>query len=197
MEKSCLLGTMFTCLFVLVTNTTNAAVLPLEGRLPATPGGTNYQAHYDPNLDITWAADSFMSGLGTWDEHMAWAAGLTIGGVSGWRLPSADVNGDGTVVDCFGGGVSGCADNEMGYLYWEEGITASISSYYWSGTVYLGPPSGVWDFAFGDGSQTIRAPNNVEFAWAVRTGDVPVPAAIWLFGSGLLGLIGIARRKAA
>ncbi len=28
-------------------------------------------------------------------------------------------------------------------------------------------------------------------------GPVPVPAAIWLFGSGLLGLIGIARRKAA
>jgi len=26
---------------------------------------------------------------------------------------------------------------------------------------------------------------------------VPVPAAVWLFGSGLLGLIGIARRKEA
>jgi hypothetical protein len=25
---------------------------------------------------------------------------------------------------------------------------------------------------------------------------VPVPAAVWLFGSGLLGLIGVARRKA-
>jgi hypothetical protein len=27
--------------------------------------------------------------------------------------------------------------------------------------------------------------------------DVPIPAAVWLFGSGLLGLIGIARRKKA
>jgi len=26
---------------------------------------------------------------------------------------------------------------------------------------------------------------------------VPVPAAVWLFGSGLLGLIGIARRNKA
>ncbi len=26
---------------------------------------------------------------------------------------------------------------------------------------------------------------------------VPVPAAVWLFGSGLLGLVGVARRKAA
>jgi len=26
---------------------------------------------------------------------------------------------------------------------------------------------------------------------------VPVPAAVWLFGSGLLGLVGVARRKKA
>ncbi|MGB5717515.1 MAG: VPLPA-CTERM sorting domain-containing protein [Gammaproteobacteria bacterium] len=26
---------------------------------------------------------------------------------------------------------------------------------------------------------------------------VPLPAAVWLFGSGLLGLIGIARRRSA
>ncbi|HFD32315.1 MAG TPA: VPLPA-CTERM sorting domain-containing protein [Gammaproteobacteria bacterium] len=38
------------------------------------------------------------------------------------------------------------------------------------------------------------------FGWAVQTGDVsavPVPAAAWLFGSGLLGLVGAARRKRA
>ena len=31
-----------------------------------------------------------------------------------------------------------------------------------------------------------------------RSGDVsavPVPAAVWLFGSGLMGLLGLARRK--
>jgi hypothetical protein len=27
------------------------------------------------------------------------------------------------------------------------------------------------------------------------TSPVPVPAAAWLFGSGLLGLVGIARRR--
>lgn len=31
----------------------------------------------------------------------------------------------------------------------------------------------------------------------VRNSAVPVPAAVWLFGSGILGLIGLARRKAA
>jgi len=33
--------------------------------------------------------------------------------------------------------------------------------------------------------------------WLVRDTVVPVPAAVWLFGSGLLGLIGVARRKKA
>jgi hypothetical protein len=38
------------------------------------------------------------------------------------------------------------------------------------------------------------------YAWAVRDGDVavsavPIPATIWLFSSGLIGLIGFARRK--
>lgn len=32
---------------------------------------------------------------------------------------------------------------------------------------------------------------------SVITAPVPVPAAVWLFGSGLLGLVGIARRKKA
>ena len=35
-------------------------------------------------------------------------------------------------------------------------------------------------------------------AWAVHSGDVsavPIPGAVWLFGSGLIGLLGLARRK--
>ena len=45
---------------------------------------------------------------------------------------------------------------------------------------------------------------NTEAQWVDRSGQVefavaavPVPAAVWLFGSGLLGLIGVARRKKA
>lgn len=34
-------------------------------------------------------------------------------------------------------------------------------------------------------------------AWQLRAAVVPVPAAVWLFGSGLLGMIGVARRKKA
>lgn len=50
-----------------------------------------------------------------------------------------------------------------------------------------------WDFA--DFNQFTY--NFDERAWAEFTTVVPVPAAVWLFGSGLLGLIGMARRKKA
>ena len=39
-----------------------------------------------------------------------------------------------------------------------------------------------------------------QYAWAVRDGDVaasvvPIPTAAWMFVFGLLGLIGVSRRK--
>ena len=37
-------------------------------------------------------------------------------------------------------------------------------------------------------------PDGLDSAWVAA---VPVPAAVWLFGSGLLGLVGVARRKKA
>jgi hypothetical protein len=52
----------------------------------------------------------------------------------------------------------------------------------------------------GSNGSSIAFFNIALFIRAVRDGDVssvPVPAAVWLFGSGLLGLIGIARRKKA
>jgi hypothetical protein len=39
--------------------------------------------------------------------------------------------------------------------------------------------------------------NGVESAVFAGSTPVPVPAAVWLFGSGLLGLVGIARRRRA
>ena len=41
------------------------------------------------------------------------------------------------------------------------------------------------------------AGDNITFAFEGTVSAVPVPAAVWLFGSGLIGLIGVARRKKA
>jgi hypothetical protein len=201
MKRPHLIGVLCGAAFILVTSLANAVILPLESRL----GGL---AYYDPNLDITWAADANINSFDIWDNQVVWAAGLDIGGVTGWRLPSADVNGDNTVIDCAGGGVGGCEDNEMGFLFWEEGISVATPGpfsnvqvdSYWSGTEFAPLPANAWRFNFTNGAQFAGLKNFTFFAWAVHSGDVgavPVPAAVWLFGSGLLGLIGITRRKKA
>ena len=208
MNKSRLISAISAVPLAFLTAFSTAAVLPLEGRLETSPGSGVFLAYYDPNLDVTWAADAYIRGADeAWDNQTAWVANLTIGGLGGWRLPSANVNNDSTVVDCYGGGVSGCVDNEMGFLYWEEGISFTApgpfsniqeSHSYWTSTI---APIAVdrYDFSFDLGTQSDVGWVAYNAAWPVRSGDVPavvpLPAAALLFGSGLLGLIGIARRK--
>ncbi|MDP3334068.1 MAG: hypothetical protein Q8Q40_05385 [Methylococcaceae bacterium] len=68
---------------------------------------------------------------------------------------------------------------------------------YWSGAE-LSPGSGTaWYFNTSFGSQGHVFPKGFQFyAWAVRPGDVaaiPVPSAVWLFGTGIIGLLGLGR----
>ncbi len=69
-------------------------------------------------------------------------------------------------------------------------------NYYWSGTTYAPNPSLAWVFLFGSGYQDGYDKSGSYYAWAVRPGDalVPVPAAVWLFGSAL-GVMGVLRRR--
>lgn len=74
----------------------------LQGRAPLTPGGADYQAYYDTDLNITWLADAnaaagsiyddlYPYGSTTWDHAQAWIASLNAAnylGVSNWRLPT-------------------------------------------------------------------------------------------------------------
>ena len=52
----------------------------------------------------------------------------------------------------------------------------------------LGLTPGVYEWTWGTGATAD--------SFTVNIGAVPVPAAVWLFGSGLIGLVGLARRKA-
>ena len=74
------------------------------------------------------------------------------------------------------------------------------SSYYWSATEYAPDTNYAWGFLFLNGGQGNGYKGYDLYAWAVHSGDVgaaivPVPAAVWLFGSGLLGLIGLGRQR--
>ena len=64
-----------------------------------------------------------------------------------------------------------------------DSINAGVSNFTYS---YTSKVSG--------GASLIRSLDNSTFV-AYEGSVVPVPAALWLFGSGLIGLIGLARRK--
>ena len=85
MKKSRLLGALCAVLFTFITVSANAALL---GRLPLTPGGTNFQAAYDDVLKITWLADAALSGGNTWDDQLTWIDSLNTAdhlGFNDWR----------------------------------------------------------------------------------------------------------------
>jgi hypothetical protein len=189
-----------TALLVVVLGAASVADAALVSRLDG-------QALYDTDLDITWLADANANGL-TWLQANAWAAGVTVGG-SGWRLPTADTS-------C--GFAYNCTSGEMGHLFYNElgGVAHSListthnanydlfknlqSSLYWTTTEYAPPSTNAWIFYFSDGFQYAGDKGYALNALAVHSGDitaVPEPAAVWLFGTSLLGLIGVARRKAA
>lgn len=75
---------------------------------------------------------------------------------------------------------------------------------YWSGTECAFRSNNAWYFSFRAGDQGVldkgtSNPYN-PYALAVRYGDfnsssVPIPAAVWLFGTGLLGLWGMRRKS--
>ncbi len=116
----------------------STAEAALVGRLPVTPGGTDYQAVYDIDRDITWLADANLAATTTFrvpgiaaDGRMSWfTANSWIGslnattqnggvgflGFTDWRLPSA-FNQDGSG-PC--GPVLNCTGSEMGHLFYDE-----------------------------------------------------------------------------
>lgn len=87
----------------------------------------------------------------------------------------------------------------------------SFSTNPWSGYLGILPSANHPDFGttgapiqfgfmFGNrvlGNGTLTNTLGLDNFSVVTTSPVPLPTAVWLFGSGLLGLIGIGRRKAA
>lgn len=203
-----------TALLLAALGASSAANAALLSRL----GGA---AVYDTDFNITWLANANANGLMTWSQANAWAAGLTVVGVSGWRLPTS-LQPDATCSIQNSNGSNGynCTGSEMGHLFFNElggvagvpiatthnanynlftNIQDAQASTYWSGTSESAPNTNyAWNYSFASGYQGTDVKDNGLYAWAVRSGDVaavPIPAAAWLFGSGLVGLIGFARRK--
>ena len=175
----------------------------------ATSGYAAMNATGNPNsLPTNIQTDGSMG----WEAATAWAAGLTIGGNDNWRLPTTlqpDASCDSQSIGTSAG--NNCTGSEMGNLFYNvlgntvgplinsDPFSHLQSNGWWSATDYTHQAGEAWAF-FYDGLQAPFNKNNSLYAWAVHDGDigtsaVPIPSAVWLFGSGLLGLIGLARRK--
>jgi hypothetical protein len=175
---------------------------------------------YDSDLNITWIQDAnYAKSIGfdadgamTWDVAHSWAGSVTYYDPvrkttwSGWRLPTGSSPYSGYNI----------TNDELGHLYYVElqNVAGSFTnSYlfinvmaepigsgkaYWSDTTATEDPFRAWSFFMGYGFRGGNYPTFEFYAWLVRDGDVgaapvPIPAAIWFLGSGLVGLIGIRR----
>ncbi len=180
---------------------------------------------YDSTQNITWLADanyanttgyaSNAGGLMDWVTANTWASTLSYGGVTGWRLPTT-LQPDPSC-GSQNGGTSygfGCTGSEMGHLFNVDlgqvanqpigtthnanyGLFQNIQDYvYWASTPWTSTYA--WDFQTNTGYQSADQMTSQYYAMAVHPGDVtvvPVPPAVWLLGSGLLGLFGVMRRR--
>ena len=181
------------------------------------------QAVYDTDFNITWLANANANGPMNWDNANAWAAGLNVGGYTGWRLPTTDS-------DC--GESYNCINSEMGHLYYTElgltqgkNITSSTSPYlalftnftfnndipaYWTGSAApsFGSFLQAWVFRLGyagaggnfAGQQYTDDQIFWRYAMAVRSGDVggssvPEPGILGLVGIGTLAWVATRSRR--
>jgi hypothetical protein len=189
------------------------AGLLMAGKSQATLFDRGGGLIYDDVLNITWTQTAGDGVQRTRADANQWAADLVFGGFSDWRLPSVDVNADGTVVNCSTN--VDCPDNEYGHMFYQNlngalfdnktgnqlgdgGVTLNtIQSGYWSGTEFAPIPILAWVFFFANGVQAEGGEFSTNYGWAVRPGDVvsvPEPATGLLMGVGL-GVMWLARRR--
>lgn len=89
---------------------------------------------------------------------------------------------------------------QAGYGLTNTGPFSNVQSGYWSATEFVPDTSTAWYFNTYVGEQSSINKTFGLSAWFVHSGDVgasavPVPAAVWLFSSGLLGLVGVSGKR--
>ena len=156
---------------------------------------------------IVKASDFNSSGTMTWAGANAWVYYLDVtayGGSTNWKLPTTV---DSSASLGYANGLGTNPSPTTGQVAVQSINTTHNAAYalfsgvqsgsYWSGT-RLGGTQNAWFFDTGFGNQAYANTSGVGYALAVTPGavsPVPVPGALWLLGSGLLGVVGVSRRR--
>ena len=169
---------------------------------------------YDSVNDVTWLQDGAGNGDVSYANANTWVENLNYAGFSDWRMPhhsGATFEEKGLIFE----------EDEVFSLWWRmletgnpnnriaEGITfTNVGSAYWTdfaapdfssrGVVYF-TGYGPGNYATNSGDNEMVLATTSARVWAVRDGDVaavPLPGAVWLFGSVLAGC-GVFRRRSA
>ena len=191
MKKKHLLGALCACVWMFVATTAPAATVNYLGN----PGDTGYGVQGIDGLLVDGVSYDvqFTLGSGSTYENI-WLNNATTP-VFLNNQSKADIAADAIVSLLF---------SEGNPQTWSE--SDQYSSYFWIPFAYSSSSEQI-DIIGGirtSGYWTVRAaPSynnsiNSPLKYAVFTpSTIPIPPAVWLFGSGLLGLIGMARRKKA
>lgn len=168
MTKKSIFSTLSACLFCLYINSANAAIINLDAVIDGAQANAGAGTG---SLSTGSAAMTFDTETSLLSWNISWTplvSGETAAHFHGPALPDQNA---GVQV-----GIGVASNPAIGAAT----LTPLQQSDLLAGLWYINIHSN--DFPSGE----IRGQVNV----------VPIPAAIWLFGSGLLGLIGLARRKA-
>lgn len=95
----------------------------------------------------------------------------------------------------------GVANGNLAIEQADVGLVKNLHAYnYWSGSPYAPDLDRAWQFNTTFGIQGHNPKTELQHVWAVRDGDVaavPIPSAVWLFGSALLSALYSERRRTA
>jgi hypothetical protein len=215
MKKSRLLGAVCACLTVVSFNA-GAAIVSVDWKTPGDNLITRDTSSGKEWLDLTATVNrsrvDIRSELGVGGEFEGWNyASYTaintffdaFGGSGNYDGRSTENNGLFDLIAPYWGDLycanSGCNPGEGGSKFLTSGVYNVQLGDYWLGTIS--------DLAADSGSATSDYVNSHHYYTSETTFDlgtgsalfrytsaVPIPAAAWLFGTGLLGLIGVGRR---
>ena len=150
---------------------------------------------FDSDQSLTWTKDANLNGQMDWATAVAWANNLDYAGYTDWVLPTID-----QLATQFSTNLGEASGQSIADSHNDSyNLFTNLQSYaYWSGSEYAPYPDyGAWAFHTGYGIHAYGGKPGQLYAWAVRPGDVaavPVPGAFWLFGSAMVGLMGLKRR---